>query len=83
MLSRMANGEQRPQVKITYQVAPSVNSPPGVSATADQLVDGRWKHVLVNDRPIELIASTENGARNRVLIALNTLFGDGGYDLAN
>ena len=83
MLSRMANGEQRPQVKIAYLVAPSVNSPPGVLATADQLVDGRWKHVLVNDRPIELIASTENGARNRVLIALNTLFGDGGYDLAN
>ena len=80
MLSRMTNGEQRPQIKITCEAVPSTNDP-GVSASADQLVDGRWEHVLINNRPIEMIASTEDGARGRVMTALDNRFGEGGYDL--
>ena len=73
----------KPQIRITFEVVPSVNSGPAVSADIRQLINGSWEYVVVDDKPIEPISSTENGARLAAVAALNGLFGEDGYELVN
>lgn len=78
----MANNAPKPQIRIMLEPALSANAP-GFSADVRMLVDGSWEHILVNERPIAPVHSTEDGARLRALTALDNLFGENRYDLVD